>query len=261
MGDKQRHCLEVFSVIFTVAICLGLMIGCGGGGDGDSDNGGEPAALDINGTWQVEEEIDGNCSSDYPYSRTLAYTVTQQGNSVTIYNNLEGKEFSGSLNGYTLTYSGSVPNGDGTLTFDFTGQCAQDGQSFSGNGQWVYSETGGYSCNGTNAITCVSASSDRIDASGDWDGTYDSLENYIAGSFSASIVDTDGVLSGTLDVPDISISDAELTGTVEGNVITFGDIDGLITFVGVISDTESDAVGSYIYDDDFDDGTWQASRP
>lgn len=76
-----------------------------------------------------------------------------------------------------------------------------------------------------------------------------------------SNVDTNRVLSGTLNVPDIAMSDAELTGTVAGNVITFGDIDGLITFVGVIADNGSDAEGSYLYDDGFDDGTWEASRP
>lgn len=135
-----------------------------------------------------------------------------------------------------------------------------DGQSFSGIGQWAYAETG-YTCNGTTTITCVSAGNNQIDAGGNWEGTYDSLENTIYGSFSASIVDTDGVLSGTLNVPNVGISDAELTGSVTGSVITFGDIDGLITFVGAISEDGLDAEGSYLYGDDVDDGTWQASHP
>lgn len=259
MGEMHRHRLGICTGFFTIVICLGLIFGCGGSGGGGSDDGGASASVDITGTWQAEEVVNGNCGSG-SYTRILAYTATQQGNSVVIQDNLEGTEYTGRLSGYTLTFSGSVPDGDGTRSIDFTGQCAQDGQSFSGTAQWVYSETG-YSCNGTTAISCVIAGSDQIDAGGDWEGTYDSLEDAGSGSFSASIVDTDGVLSGTLDVPDIAMSDAELTGTVVGNVITFGDVDGLILFVGVIADDGSDAEGSYLYDDGYDEGTWEASRP
>ncbi len=264
--DLEEECtvlkLQKLKLTILLTFCIGFLAGCGGSGGSDGPGAtNTPAQVDIAGIWQVEETVNGNCgSTDYPYSGTLAYTVTQQNSSVTIRNNLEGTVMQGTLSGYTLTFNGTTPDGDGSITISFTGQCSQDGLSFQGTGQWTYAEPG-YTCNGTTQITGTKPSSSQVDTSGDWAGQYASHENVINDTFSASITDDNGVLSGTLTVPMIGLSDAPLTGTVEANIISFGDIDGLITFVGVVTNGGVDAYGSYIYANGFEDkGTWQASR-
>lgn len=254
--------LQRLTSILLLAACIGFLSGCGGGGGSPSSNvPNTPAEVDISGVWQVEETVNGNCGSEeYPYVRTLAYTATQQGNDVTIRNNLDGTEFSGSIGGYTIAFKGTVPDGDGSSTVSFTGECSQDGESFEGIGQWTYTEPG-YTCSGTTAIAATLPSDQQVDASAVWQGQYASHEDSFSGSFIASITDNNGQLSGSLAVPLIGMNDAPLTGTVEKNIITFGDIDGLITFVGSVTTDGDAANGSYIYVNGFkDEGTWQANR-
>lgn len=258
MGFKLKR---LVSIILMFA-CIGIVLGCGGGSGSSGSNGqNEPAAVDISGVWQVEETVDGNCESpNYPYVRTLAYTATQQGNSVTIRNNLEGTENTGTMSGHTVTVSGTAPDGDGSLSINFTGECSQDGESFAGVARWTYNEPG-YTCKGTTAIEATLPEDRQVDAGAVWEGQFVSHEASLSGSFTASITDTNGELSGTLAVPSIGLDDAPLTGTVENNIISFGDIDGFITFVGVITNNDEAANGSYLYVNGFkDEGTWQASR-
>jgi hypothetical protein len=60
-------------------------------------------------------------------------------------------------------------------------------------------------------------------------------------------------------VPYISMDNVELVGTVDGSMITFGDIDNRITFTGVAT-AAGTALGSYVYSDLGDDGSWTANR-
>jgi hypothetical protein len=246
-----------------ILLYLGFAWGCGGGG-GDSPaetvaGDDTPVLADMTGTWQVEETVNGNCSdTDYPYTQIRIYTGTQTGNSVTFYDSLEDEEMTATLNGYTLKLNGTRRNGDGTLSINGTATCAEDGRSFSGTSQWTYNEPG-YSCSGTTQANATKTSDQQMNASGRWSGTYESKEYHQTGTFSVVITDTDGDLTGTIDVPSIGMIDTELTGRVDGNAITFGDINGEIIFSGVMAQSDT-ASGSYEYDALNDEGSWEAGR-
>ena len=246
-------------VLLTIS---GLWIGCGGGSSGGStDNSAdEPALVDLSGTWQTNETISGNCSdTDYPVTEIHVYTGTQLGSTVTMQDEAEDTAYTGTVSGYSLSARTTVPDGSGTLTINFTCTCAENGQSFSGSGQWTYQETG-YTCSGSTQLTGTRLSDAEVDASGSWNGNFTSTEySSVSGTFSADIVDTDGQLTGTISVPYISMDAAELVGTVDGSVITFGDIDNRITFTGVVT-AEGTASGTYVYDFMGDEGTWTANH-
>jgi hypothetical protein len=259
LGKFQKRLWITF-----LLICFGLLTGCGGGGGGggggdtlgDSDI---PAQVNLTGVWQTEEAVSGNCSSEtYPYTTIHIYTTSQSGNSVIMQDDMEDTVMTGTVSGYTLTFSKAVAEGDGNTTISFNGTCSENGESFNGSAQWTYSEPG-YSCSGTTQITGTKTSDIQVDATGDWTGTYSSQEYSLTGTFSASIVDNAGELTGTISVPYIGITDTELTGTVVGSVITFGDISGLITFSGILTEGGT-ATGSYVYDTLDDEGNWNADR-
>ena len=75
--------------------------------------------------------------------------------------------------------------------------------------------------------------------SGTWDGIWKSNQGS-SGVFTADINQQDSTLSGTISVPDIPLFSAPLTGQVNGNNISFGDINNTITFTGTLaSDTSA----------------------
>lgn len=249
----------------VLLICVVFLTACGSDSDGgnssednaNSDN--SAAQVDLTGVWQVEETITGNCSGeDYPYTKISVYTGSQQGNTITLCDQLEGTTMTGTLNGYTLSFTTTIPDGSGELTISFTGTCTSDGASFSGTGEWTYAESG-YTCSGTSQLTGSKTDQEQLDATGSWSGTYLSEEYGFSDSFSAEIIDNDGVLTGTISVPYIYMTDAQLEGEVNGNAITFGDIEGRITFSGIMSETDF-AEGSYVYPDLDDEGSWSAIR-
>jgi hypothetical protein len=96
------------------------------------------------------------------------------------------------------------------------------------------------------------------DVTGDWSGTWQSSRYGVSGTFTASITQTGSVLRGSIDVPALGMLGSGLQGTAQGNAITFGDIDGLITFTGTVSGTS--ASGTYGYPSLTDDGSWGATR-
>jgi len=70
-----------------------------------------------------------------------------------------------------------------------------------------------------------------FDATGSWKGKW-KLESVGTGSFSVSVSQAAGKLSGTITISKAGLSDAPLTGTVTSNDITFGDISGIVSFSG-----------------------------
>jgi hypothetical protein len=255
MFSKKR------SLILLGLICLGFTWGCGGSGEdspaGPVSGDDTPALVDMTGTWHVEETVNGNCSeTDYPDTQIRIYTGTQTGNSVTFNDTLEDEVMTATLNGYTLKLNGTRRSGVGTLSINGTATCAKGGRSFSGISEWTYNEPG-YSCTGTTQVTATKTNDQQMNATGRWSGTYESKEYHQTGTFSVVITDTDGNLTGTIDVPFIGMIDTELTGTVDGNAITFGDINGEITFSGTLTESDT-AAGSYEYDALNDEGSWEA---
>lgn len=248
----------------VLCLCLGGVMACGGGGsDSSAPNNDEPnnspAQVDMSGVWQVEETVTGSCDGEeYPFTKLSVYTCSQQGNSVSMQDNLEGTTITGTVNGYTLSFTTTLPDGAGELTVDFAGTCASDGLSFTGTSQWTYIEPG-YTCSGTSQTKGTKTSEDQVDASGSWSGTFHSEEYGISGGFSVEIIDTDGILTGTISVPYIDMVNAQLQGEVDGSAITFGDIEGRITFSGILSNSNA-AEGSYVYNDMDDEGAWTANR-
>ena len=93
---------------------------------------------------------------------------------------------------------------------------------------------------------------------GTWRGTWQSSVYGVSGIFTAIIIQQGSTLSGSIDIPDIGIFDASLKGTVDGNTITFGDIQNQITFTGTVSGDSSS--GTYVYSSLSDNGTWQATK-
>jgi hypothetical protein len=92
---------------------------------------------------------------------------------------------------------------------------------------------------------------------GTWKGTAKS--SYLGNiSFTATITNTNNVLSGTITIPAIYINNESLKGTLNGSSITFGDISGYITFTGTIN--SSSASGTYDYMSSTDTGTWTATH-
>jgi hypothetical protein len=103
------------------------------------------------------------------------------------------------------------------------------------------------------------AQSTTVNVTGTWQGSWQSSAHNINGTFTTNITQQGSVLSGTINVPEISMSGADLKGTVNGNIITFGDIDEKITFTGTVSG-ESAASGTYIYPSLTDNGAWQGNK-
>ncbi|MBN1182677.1 MAG: hypothetical protein JXB49_10345 [Bacteroidales bacterium] len=95
--------------------------------------------------------------------------------------------------------------------------------------------------------------------SGMWYGTWTSNTAGVSGTFAAHFVQDASNLTGTIDVPEIGLSNAPLSGKICGNEISFGDIDGTISFSGAM-DTDSTVSGTYKYPELGDKGVWQGTN-
>ena len=100
--------------------------------------------------------------------------------------------------------------------------------------------------------------SSSVGVTGKWNGTWESSVYGLGGHFTTNIIQQSSTLSGSINIPDIGMFDADLKGTVDGNTITFGDIEDQITFTGTVSGDSSS--GTYIYPSLSDNGTWQATK-
>ncbi|MDD5772811.1 MAG: hypothetical protein PHX78_05010 [bacterium] len=103
-----------------------------------------------------------------------------------------------------------------------------------------------------------------INVSGEWNGPWTSsvfIALNVKGTFKATVVQSGTVLTGTINVPEIGMTNAQLKGTVDTTNITFGDIDNKIVFTGVVSGNSS-ASGTYIYAYAplNDNGTWSGTK-
>ena len=110
--------------------------------------------------------------------------------------------------------------------------------------------------------TSVGFGEDKVaDCSGIWDGNYASETTAEAeGTFIANIIQKGPTLTGTLALPDIfEKTNMPLKGSISGNKITFGDVDGVIVFTGKITG-ESELSGKYEYPMLGDSGNWQARK-
>jgi len=227
---------------------------CGGGSDDSSS-----PSVDLSGTWAVQETINGNCQgSTYPEYETYTATATQSGNNVSFYNPLEDYTYQGTISGNTVSLTGSRPSDGGTISINFSGTVSSDSNNVTGTATWT---DGSYTCNGTTNVIATRILQGAIpNVAGTWNGNWQSSQYGLSGTFSATVQQQGATLSGTLTVPEISMNDASLTGTVTSNSMTFGDINGLITFTGAVNSSGSSASGTYTYSALNDSGTWAGAK-
>ena len=136
-----------------VVCVLGFVAACSGGdGEGDGDgnrNGGAPA--DIAGVWTITETYLTDSCEGPGGSDTYRVTVTQTGNAVTLMFD-DGTTYDGTINGNTLTWSGSYPEEGGTTTVSGEFIVSADERSLQGSDSWTWTD-GSTTCSGTDSFT------------------------------------------------------------------------------------------------------------
>ena len=248
LSRKKGYCY----LIIISALLIFILDSC------NNDSSG-PSGMNISGSWRIEETIDGNCAGKaYPYDEMDIVAIKQVGSSLTIVYSSLGTNFTGSLVGNTITFSGEYDEEDGTNTINFTGTLSENGTGFTGTATWTWSD-GEYSCSGTADVSATKVSQVITDIEGEWTGIWESDDGYTEGGFSVNINQTNTNLSGTISVPVMGMDNAELEGTFSGNSILFGDIEDEIVFYGV-AESETSLVGCYKLTSFNEEGTWSAEK-
>lgn len=118
---------------------------------------------------------------------------------------------------------------------------------------------GGCDSTGTGSGGGHGGSGGDFDATGAWIGSYTS-EVIGTRSFEADIVQNGDTLGGSISIPLLDMDDATLIGTISDRTITFGDIDGVVSFTGTVADDEI-GEGAYTatYNGDVYTGPWEAT--
>ena len=240
----KRYATILFAIIFLFACKK----------DNDNDN----EQPDASGFWIITENITGNCDGDnYSDQETVIVKIEQSGTDL-IYTTYPGGDvMEGTINGNTISMEGEFSNGISTSIISFSGTIDNSAAVFNGTADWE-EFSGDYSCSGTAVVSGEKASDTDKDYSGIWMGNWVSEEYYLSGTFSVNVTQSGHTLSGTISVPQISMSNAVLQGEVHGNIVYFGDIDGIIKFAGTIDNNTSS--GTYTYPVYYDEGTWTAIR-
>ena len=113
---------------------------------------------------------------------------------------------------------------------------------------------------GDDSTSPENSDSDPVNVTGTWHGTWVSTDAGSSGPFLVVFVQEGTSLSGTIDIPDINFHDAPLSGTVNENQFTFGDVDEVIQFSGTVGSDTANASGTYQYPAVNDEGTWTMTR-
>ncbi len=215
-------------------------------------------SINVGGFWIASETITGDCHGSVETETvTEIFSAVQTGNKLKITIYPITKELNGTLNGDVVTWNGTIPTSSGNTTIDFSGKANSEGSDISGSASWTWS-TSGFQCNGTTRINATKVTTATADFSGSWEGSWQSEEASYSGTFSVSVVQEGETLSGTINVPEIGMSNADLTGQVSGNVVFFGDVAGIIKFVGTLINNQGS--GDYAYPTMPDEGSWTATK-
>lgn len=144
--------IKTTSKVATILLPIALTLhGCGGGSSG---GGGGDAELkepigDISGSWAVSERVDARNCLEGIYTDTYTLTLSQSGNSVRA--STAAGNFTGTLSGKTLSWSGSFPEDGGTTQASVKMSIAGSCQRATGSSSWKWSD-GVDSCSGTTTI-------------------------------------------------------------------------------------------------------------
>ncbi|MDF1549802.1 MAG: hypothetical protein P1P88_18385 [Bacteroidales bacterium] len=246
---KISKLLFVLNLFFIFAI---LFSSC----KKDDDNVG--VQIDVNGFWIATETVSDNCSGSVETeTKTEIFSVKQNADKLTITFYPIDKEMVGTLVGNTIKWNGTLPTSSGNTTMDFSGTVNSNGTEVTGSASWTWSSTT-FECSGTTQVDASKVVAETANFAGDWQGTWQSEEGSYSGTFSVTVIQNDKTLSGKINVPEIGLSNADLTGEVSGNVVFFGDIEGTIKFVGILDNNSGS--GDYAYPDYYDDGSWTATK-
>lgn len=164
-------CRRAPALLSLALVLLATLVGCGGGGSG---GGGAPApavvALDVSGSWNILEVCFQADCGDPDETENYDATVTQVGSQLTIVTN-DGT-FQGTITGQAVTWSGSMNEDNGVVTFTTNGTVTADGTSMTATSTWQWTD-GVDSCSGTCDITGsrTSGPPPQVDLTGTWDVT------------------------------------------------------------------------------------------
>jgi len=158
---------------FMAIVMAAVVAGCGGGGDGAAPAGPAAAAApigDVSGVWSVVESdmtadqvactpAGGNALANYALTvaqatpATNAITVTDAANPDT------PTDFSGTINGDKLSWSGSFAERGGTTTYGAVNlTVGADCNTLSGTTTWTYVQdpaVATFSCTGTTTLSAT----------------------------------------------------------------------------------------------------------
>ena len=157
---------------WLIAVLLAAVVaGCGGGGGGGAAPAAPVAAAapigDVSGTWSITESAiiadqlqcapPGNPLANY--ALTVAQT-TPTTNAITVTdaaNSSPATDFSGTIKGSALTWSGSFPERGGTTTYNSVNlTVGADCTTLSGTTNWTYVQdpaVATFSCTGTTTLS------------------------------------------------------------------------------------------------------------
>ena len=231
------------SIIFIIlSFVYFLFVGCSSGGDGATT---ATTSLDIAGVWTITETDKDAPSCNEVVLETFNLTVTQNGSSVTI-TDVDGNTFSGTLNGSTLTWSGSFPqdspiSGTAGITTLNSMSATIDAScnSLTGNASWTWTSTEGpaFTCSGTTVFTGARTPASGCGTTttgsptGVWEGTFteSGISNDVVGVVQCDQIRLISELTGDASVGTISVSGGSFSATRMTDYTIFGPPNGEFT--------------------------------
>jgi len=148
----RREAIKRMAALGLMASFPSIILSCGGSGGGGGGGGTPAPPMNVAGTWAVSDTVDNTkCPGGSITHDNYNVTVVQNGSNLTVTTPVG--TFNGSINGNTLSWTGSFPEGGGTTTINsMTLTVSADGKSFSGSSAWTWTQ-GSTSCSGTSQST------------------------------------------------------------------------------------------------------------
>lgn len=101
---------------------------------------------DVEGFWTVHSVDGPNTCGDPLIEETLSVEIEQTGTAIDVF--VEGAEFSGTVDGSEVHWTGSYPEDEGTTTNTIHVTIEPGGNAFSGGSEWTWTD-GATTCEGT----------------------------------------------------------------------------------------------------------------
>ncbi len=217
--------------------------------------------FNISGRWYTTETATSDCGGANPEVEYNIYVITQNGTNLTA--SIEGESFSwnGSVEGNKVSWNISRPTDNGITDINFSGTVSTDGTSMTGTATWTWNSNGSSSsCSGITTISSNKVLPAETSLAGKWEGAWNSSGGSYNGTFSTTLTQDGSTLSGSISVPEIGMSGANVKGIVSGKNVAFGDIDNRIQFSGTIGSDTSKMSGEFYYAGYDVSGTWNGQE-